>query len=615
MYSLRTTADAAWLRSFRPKDAICTALSSLGGEKHLFLNSDQIQKLEVLHQNLPYDCRAQIYIDTYLPCSFLSDASLHEKHKNLTSSLLTSDVVDAPQFGNLPDVCYVIRQSMLRSWSMQEYQNNLKTTRTNSRKTTHQMLEAPLFEKSPRKDAPETPFLTTCVLQCFPVCQRSCTQTSHRPVHDKAAAETKVDMASMFILLNIMLGTLLGVHPFSEWRPGFATRCNLYKRVHGLLTSDEHTMSAFIRNNKTLVQLSVTEYVCSVMQNCMPAETEFLNEHVLPEGFFKQCSHAFDAFRRNVMDDGLEPWRLYNTNACAAVDQYFKLLNCGKLKVLPCKQLIHAVPGSAVTLKDDHVVQSILDTPCLLQRWHSLDEEAWMRLQSEYIKLTRGISQKDAKLRAEQIISVFQVAQFSRIPENLAKLQRSALEKIRNQCEYRAWCRRTKHLCFCCLMKGVETAYRVDSETSQVICNNGCSGCIVGINMIGSILTLKQKRYVFAPCCAKVVEYDEGHCASIWTGTCHHFGKSRMLEPSVKRQARYRCAYCQSPSKTLVPYSFPSLKRVCMVSTYLCKKHTPNGALLKFVYNQEDFEDVCNKWASQHRPWYRRTRLKADAVA
>jgi hypothetical protein len=50
-----------------------------------------------------------------------------------------------------------------------------------------------------------------------------------------------------------------------------------------------------------------------------------------------------------------------------------------------------------------------------------------------------------------------------------------------------------------------------------------------------------------------------------------------------------------------------------MVSTYLCRKHTPGGVLLKYVYNQEDFEEVCNEWASQHRPWYRRTRHKVDA--
>ena len=612
MHSLRTTADARWLRSFKPKDAICTALSSLGGENHLFLKPDQIHKLEVLHQNLPYDCRAQIYIDTYLPCSFLANGSLLEKHRNLTSGLLISDVVDAPQFGNLPDICCVIRQSILRSWSLQEFQSNLRTTRTNSRKTTPQLLETPLPEKSRGKDAPETPFLTACVLQCFPLCQRSYTQTSHRPVHDKSASETKIDMASMFILFNLLLGTLLGMHPSSDWRPGFATRCNLYKRVHRLLTSDDHTMSTFVTNNRTLIQLSVTEYVCSVIQLCMPAEAEFLTEHVLPEGFFRQCSHAFDAFRRNAMDDGLEQWRLYNTSACAAVDQYFKLLNGGKLKVLPCKQLTQNASDGATLPKGDRDIQRILDAPCLVKAWNSLDEEALLQLQSEYVQIMRGVSPEDAKLKAEQLVSVYRIAQFNRIPENLASLQRSALDKIESQCEYRAWCRRTKHLCFGCLVKGVDTAFRVDSETSQVICNNGCSGCIVGIDMIGSILTLKQKRFVFALCCAKVVEYDEGHCASMWTGTCHHTSKSRMLEPSVKRQARYRCAYCQSPSKTLVPYSFPSLKRLCMVSTYLCKKHTPSGMLLKYVYNQEDFEDVCNEWASQHRPWYRRTRHRVD---
>ena len=89
---------------------------------------------------------------------------------------------------------------------------------------------------------------------------------------------------------------------------------------------------------------------------------------------------------------------------------------------------MHSVPASVVLPKDDHVVQNILDTPCLLKMWHSLDEEAWMLLQSEYIKLTRGVSQKDTKLRVEQIISVFQVAQFSSIPENLASLQRSVLD-------------------------------------------------------------------------------------------------------------------------------------------------------------------------------------------
>jgi len=602
VHSLRTTADTTWLKSFKPKEAICPALSSLGGEKHMFLNADQIQTLEILHQNLPYDHRAQIYIDTYLPCSFLADGALREKHKTLTSSHLVFHVADAPQFGNLPDVGYVIRQSILRSWSLHEYQNNPKAARTNPRKTDPQSGDPPLPERSRAKETARAPFLAECVMHCFPSCQRGFSQNGHRPLQDHAAAETRIDTASIFVVLNILLGTLLGLHPASNWRPGFATRCNLYKRIHRLLTSDEHTMTTFIRSNRTLIQLAVIEYVCSVVPIYMPAEAEFWTEQVLPEDFLKQCTVAFDAFRRNVIDDGLEKWKLYNTNAASAVDLYFKLLSCGRLKGGLHKQPTpNQSAGGGTLVRRGEDVAWVLDQTFGTNVWDA--EPA----------LTKASSRDSHGLTVEQIASVLRLAQFSRLPENLIRLQRGALETVERRCEYRAWCRRTKHVCFFCLMKGVDTAFRVDSETSRVICNNGCDNCTVGVNMIGTILTLKQKRYVFAPCCAKVVEYDESHCASMWTGTCQHASKARPLEPSAKRQARYRCAHCQSPSKTLVPYSFPSLRRVCMVSTYLCRKHTPGGVLLKYVYNQEDFEEVCNEWASQHRPWYRRTRHKVDA--
>ena len=566
IHSIRPVVNGEWLRSFRAHPLPChQAVSFLGGENFSYMDSTQKQILARLHQTLPYDSRAQVLIDAHLPCAFLSDAGIRRRHPSASSRHLILGPGDAPQFGNLPDVCPIIRSVLLAGAGMGVSHGKEARVRGVSRDAHGQ--------RKGRGGASEsTPLLHACIRQCIFGGDRRL----------KAPVGVTPDTQSVAVLLNMLLATLLGLYPACQRRPFFATRCELYKRVHHLLTSDEATLARFVVETPALLGLALSEYIYNVVPACMPVEAEFLllsaqkAQDPLPE----TCAQVLDAFRRGGVDDGCESWEAYNAHAQKALDQCNRLFPM-RLAVCADTPPPPTLSPVAASVRTGERVRAALD----------------MRpgATSGFAARVQGVVQRHV------------------LPENLTAMQVEKVRRMAVRCEYKARQRSTLLVCVACELCGHSASFRTDAETLQTTCSDRCDGCVVAVNALGSVLTVRGRTYVFAPCCERIVEYTEEHGAVMWTGgegglVCPVGGEVAVAPPRAVQAKRYTCKFCSLPSKTLVPYEYPSLREHRMVSTYLCGKHAPNEALLRYIYNQEDFEEVCEQFVAQVKPWYRRVK-------
>ena len=188
----------------------------------------------------------------------------------------------------------------------------------------------------------------------------------------------------------------------------------------------------------------------------------------------------------------------------------------------------------------------------------------------------------------------------------MARMQEEQMLLIAGTCCHKEMCQTGYVICYTCALSRRACRFMIDSYTLLPVRGNGCTVQPVTVNMQGKVLTVNGAKYVFAPCCGRVVEYTEDHGLAMWGGACTAARRATETARAPTRSGHYKCACCPTPSKTLVPHEYPSTRALRMVSTYLCPKHTPSEYLLRYVYSQEDFEDVCSQWTAQLKQWYRR---------
>ena len=630
VHSINPTADIAWLTSFRVRHSDCSELASREGIQNRFLTKTQRETLDALHQTLPYDPRAQVYIDAYLPCSFLADGTLARANPNVRSELMVLAPGDAPRMGNLPDLGHVIRGALVatlhsrREGCARRPGGGRVTKRTPGTEAGQPGLPIGNNRRPEPDDADdrnhtgESSFGVHCIMQCPLWNSRGWPSHAHaKPSQDdrpeaespgvkakeggtrRASAKdtrwgaSKPDTASAFIVLNLTLGSFLGLYPTCQRHPRFATRCALYRRMHHLLTSDAETLAAFVTQHPHLIRMAVLEHICNMLTLFMPVEAALVQTQFSAEDGYAQCAAAFDAFRRDGIDDGLEPWSVYDAHARTAVEQCTRLMQYKRSDAQhdtwareedePATASKRPAWGRVLSESDRCArIRCLLDTPARHTPSH-------------------GTSLKGAILN--------DLIQFDKLPANLTALQQKVHDEAMARCEYRGWQRSVRFVCFNCEARGTDTKYRVDAPTLEVTCDRECHKCLVGVCTIGNVVTLRGRKYTFAPCCGQVVEYNSAHGEGMWAGRCPNEQPRNEVAPPTRPSAggRYQCKYCASSSSTLVPYVFPSLREVRLVSTYLCKKHSPDETAVRYIYNQEDFERVCDEWVAQHKPWYRRT--------
>ena len=163
----------------------------------------------------------------------LAAAAVRERH-----ALFVMPISDAPQFGNLPDLWRFV------SVALSEAQSD--------------PLSAAIRQSLP----------------CF-----------RKP---EVSAEPPASAAP--VLVNLVLGLMLGLYPTSTSKPQFGLRVRVFVSLSGELTKDAGL--AFATAYPSLVALALLEYLSRVVPMLFPAEEEFLLETFGLAQFFEQVARA-----------------------------------------------------------------------------------------------------------------------------------------------------------------------------------------------------------------------------------------------------------------------------------------------------------------------------------
>ncbi len=490
-----------------------------------------------LHARLQTDDEGALArINAHLPC--VSVDAQHERFVLLPE--------DAPQFGTLPDLGYVIRTALAtRRWG-----------------ETH---------------------ISSLLHACFP---------GQRCVGP--AAPEAIDHASCCAALNLLLGTLLAVYPTALKRPPFATRARLYARVHALLTQDSVRKADFARAHPNLFVLAALEYVLHVLPRCLPAEAQVLGRVYPLEVLAAQAPPLLDAFRQNQIDTGAEAWEALDA---AARDTGERILRLYKTRPQGAK----AQPQGRrrpVKLVADAVGWALDARIIKPYAYHRADHA---RLCAEYeLAMPEEAAAATAELHGCVTVSL--------LPGNITRMQRELMREVGMGCERRAALQSTKHVCVACEHKRRRTTLRLCSRTGDMICQH-CQDTtgvqsVLQLCAVGRIIRIHDAQYYLALCCGTVQPYTEGGEKDLLplprldhnTPPCRH---ARAGKPE-HRKRRVQCGMCDANAMPARQVHLDHLTGR-MITTQLCQRHTPPEETMRRALNHRQFQDACNAWERRAR--------------
>ena len=118
------------------------------------------------------------------------------------------------------------------------------------------------------------------------------------------------------VILNVVLGLLLGLYPNVNRKPQFSLRSELFRKVHEICTSNEktqvlfgmmfetpvynnnkYTQTVFFRRHQHIVTLAFMEYTARVIPLFMPTELLFLQKNFAMTYYFEHTPLSCDEFR------------------------------------------------------------------------------------------------------------------------------------------------------------------------------------------------------------------------------------------------------------------------------------------------------------------------------
>ena len=106
----------------------------------------------------------------------------------------------------------------------------------------------------------------------------------------------EADMVGYPVVVNVVLGLLLGLYPTAARKPQFGVRCVFFGRVRRVLCEGGEE---FVRGNPGLVSLGLMEYLARVLPLVMPVEEAFLRETYNMGHFFDHLPLvSFKGFER-----------------------------------------------------------------------------------------------------------------------------------------------------------------------------------------------------------------------------------------------------------------------------------------------------------------------------
>lgn len=223
---------------------------------------------------------------------------------------LVMPLTDAPQFGNLPDLWPAV----------------------------HRALTGPEY----RIDH-GLPALILQTLPCFrrPSPAPTASSNASTPAQDSLQARFAP------VLVNLVLGLLLGLYPDATGKPQFVVRARLYGSLHSVLTSNQETQEQFVSARAALVSLAMTEYLARVLPECMPAEEEFLRQTLGMGQYFEQGALLCNEFRSRLAQLDSEPgWRHLTVREwgeldASAAETVERMTRVKRKPVRPCEPRRH----------------------------------------------------------------------------------------------------------------------------------------------------------------------------------------------------------------------------------------------------------------------------------
>ena len=269
------------------------------------------------------------------------------------------------------------------------------------------------------------------------------------------------------VLINLLLGLLLGLYPDATGKPQFGVRARVFRSLHAALTERPEAQERFVRARFTLISLALMEYLARVMPACMPAEEEFLRQNFGMGPFFEQAPLLCNEFRSGLA--GLagarpdpewaplspEEWAQLDARADETVERTARVKRKAQKPVEARRPADEAAPDW----------RAALDCPVV---------PAGSR--DDYKILAHAFRLPRLGADAERVHSMVRIG---RLPSNLQRLQEEAL--ARQAPDWRCvWLRSRLHACPACLTRKGGLAprheFRVDTLTGGLVCSekNGC---------------------------------------------------------------------------------------------------------------------------------------------
>jgi hypothetical protein len=505
---------------------------------------------------------------------------------------------DTPQFRTLPDLGWLVRGCLIA--------HHPPALPRLSELIVQVLLLFSLFDESTLDSA-------RCQA-CLPY-SKTHTMSSSANMTTTMMMESDMDAATCWILLNLLLGTLLGLYPSNVKRPPFPARVWLYTRVHMILTSPRADQSTFILTHMGLFQVAVAEYLCHVVPMFFTPEFDALVSALPPLLlFFHQGGVLVDAFRQEAIDKGDESWedmcahadstyerisRIYKAK-CRSTPTPRHFLQHSKKQILQCRRHVK-VPGD-ITKEE---MRTAMGTPVI--RRYPFHDHIQNALPSEYRTLT------NTDYRMSFIHSIVDVTLLSLETRNA---QEHKVAEMEGRCAYLAQMRRTMLLCLFCERAKAKKNMCICNRTERAICKEHGSGCVVEINMLGKIVRVHGTQYIFTMCCGTIQEYaadgselmhsnyDEANADEDFSHRrcCSHVRQAQQHHPPKSHpKIRPECDYCHGTALQM-KHVVLDMATADLTSVCLCQKHTPPAEWTRNCVTRRQFDLTVNAWVERWKP-------------
>jgi hypothetical protein len=379
---------------------------------------------------------------------------------------------------------------------------------------------------------------------------------------------------SQDVILNMVMGMLLGLYPDNTKKPGFRVRAQLYCQMHCLLTSSKETQTEFCKNNEEVIILACMEYIARIVPVYMPVQALMLTSKDSPTaGFYRRIPGLCDELRQSL-DEAVDErpaacWELVRTICSGKVAKVSRLKRVPVLtsqrEAAACSNNTGNTSSSVGGMQDD--VYRYLEVP----RLHAATTD-------EFKLLASGLNLKPSLLQLIQT-----EVQISPLPRNLLEVQWLALQELAGSSQRKAYLRSRRYLCIHCLLTHAAktspmATLRLDTLQQRLVCATCLKHELVCVNLLGRILSFRKQQYYLCPQCMTVQQY-RASGEQVWVDCCIPSGHSCMhtiqeAKGSGGPKRKPACFLCFEPSATQTVERVDHLTGELVLFHY-CQRHAP----------------------------------------